>query len=79
MSIKKIELPFAISQLEAETLYSNILIFDILVKHTLIVADLPLHHKDPFDRIIIAQAMSENLEIMSSDKIFDNYPVKRVW
>lgn len=40
---------------------------------------LPLHHRDPFDRIIIAQAIAENLSIISVDEQFDAYPIKRIW
>ncbi|MFO7903100.1 MAG: hypothetical protein R6U98_10585 [Pirellulaceae bacterium] len=40
---------------------------------------MPFHHRDPFDRLLIAQAMVENVELLSSDEIFDSYPVTRVW
>ncbi len=40
---------------------------------------LPWHHRDPFDRCLIAQAMTENIEIISSDTQLDHYPIKRVW
>lgn len=40
---------------------------------------MPLHHNDLFDRILIAQAMERNVEIVSADAIFDRYGVKRVW
>jgi PIN domain nuclease of toxin-antitoxin system len=40
---------------------------------------LPYHHLDPFDRIIIAQALAENLSIIGSDAAFDAYGVERVW
>lgn len=40
---------------------------------------LPLHHRDPFDRILIAQAISNSLPIASADAIFDAYPIQRVW
>ena len=40
---------------------------------------LPLHHRDPFDRILIAQAMTNSLEIVSADTAFDAYPVRRIW
>lgn len=40
---------------------------------------LKYFHRDPFDRIIISQALSENIVIVSSDKIFDNYQVQRKW
>ncbi|NJN88188.1 MAG: type II toxin-antitoxin system VapC family toxin [Leptolyngbyaceae cyanobacterium SL_7_1] len=41
--------------------------------------NLPLHHKDPFDRILIAQAMNHSLPIISADAAFDAYPIQRVW
>jgi len=40
---------------------------------------LELFHNDPFDRLIIAQAIFENLHIISSDEVFDKYPVTRLW
>lgn len=41
--------------------------------------NLPLHHRDPFDRILIAQAISHSLPIASADVAFDAYPIQRVW
>ena len=41
--------------------------------------DLPLHHKDPFDRLLIAQSLVEGLPVISNDKAFDAYGVERVW
>ena len=40
---------------------------------------LPSHHRDPFDRMLVAQARSLNIPILSSDAIFDRYEVKRLW
>jgi PIN domain nuclease of toxin-antitoxin system len=40
---------------------------------------LPLHHRDPFDRILIAQAINNALVIVSSDVAFDAYPIERIW
>ncbi len=40
---------------------------------------LPLYHRDPFDRILIAQAITNSLTIVSVDKAFDAYPIQRVW
>ena len=40
---------------------------------------LPGPHRDPFDRMLIAQAQAENLAIVSNDKIFDSYGVRRIW
>ncbi len=48
-------------------------------EHVLAVSPLPLHHRDPFDRLLIAQAIVEKLELVSVDPVFDRYPVERVW
>jgi PIN domain nuclease of toxin-antitoxin system len=47
--------------------------------HTAQVVVLPFHHKDPFDRLLIAQAIVENMPIISADTTFDSYPVRRIW
>ena len=39
----------------------------------------PLHHRDPFDHLIIAQAMSEGMTLVSADAAFDAYGVPRLW
>lgn len=43
------------------------------------VATLPFHHRDPFDRLLAAQALNDELTIVSADPIFRKYDVKRVW
>jgi PIN domain nuclease of toxin-antitoxin system len=40
---------------------------------------LPLHHRDPFDRLLAAQALELDLPLLSSDRIFDLYGVTRIW
>lgn len=45
-------------------------------RHTLHVATLPLHHRDPFDRLLIAQAQLEDLTVVTSDDDFERYDVK---
>jgi len=47
--------------------------------HILENEQLPFHHKDPFDRIIIAQAIVEQMSVITSDDAFDAYPIKRIW
>lgn len=56
--------------------------FDLLnieMQHVSVVADLPFHHRDPFDRLLIAQSMSEQFPIVSNDAKFDDYQVHRLW
>jgi PIN domain nuclease of toxin-antitoxin system len=49
-------------------------------KHAYALFDLPLHHRDPFDRQIIAQALTEDIPIVTSDKIFRRYRgLKIIW
>jgi PIN domain nuclease of toxin-antitoxin system len=56
--------------------------FDLLpieTKHASQLISLPFHHRDPFDRILIAQAIEENMTLVSIDTVFDNYAVTRIW
>ena len=78
-SVKKLLLPFELRKLTEEIKNMNIAILDISSEHLIKVADLPFHHKDPFDRLIISQAIIENLPIISSDKNFDYYEIKNIW
>lgn len=54
-------------------------LLDIKIHHITVVATLPLHHRDPFDRLLIAQAMVEKIPILSADSAFDAYPIQRLW
>ena len=53
-------------------------VLPISARHVYAVADLPLHHKDPFDRLIVAQARVEGLPVVSEDPWFRVYGVERV-
>lgn len=56
--------------------------FDLLgieLQHATLVEILPPHHRDPFDRLLIAQALAENIPIVSRDESFDAYGVTRLW
>jgi PIN domain nuclease of toxin-antitoxin system len=58
---------------------SDILLLPIAFEDTAQLLNLPLYHSDPFDRILIAQAINHSLIIISTDKKFDAYPIQRVW
>ena len=47
--------------------------------HSVKVYELPLHHNDPFDRLLIAQALVEEMVILTSDRDFKKYPVEVLW
>jgi PIN domain nuclease of toxin-antitoxin system len=56
--------------------------FEILhidYRHTAALIDLPLHHRDPFDRLLVAQALVEDIPIVSSDPSLRAYAVRRLW
>ena len=52
---------------------------DLEVSHAAALISLPFHHRDPFDRLLIAQAMVEQMQIVSIDGAFDAYQIKRLW
>ncbi|NWF60748.1 MAG: type II toxin-antitoxin system VapC family toxin [Fischerella sp.] len=54
-------------------------ILPISMAHLAVVARLPFHHRDPFDRLLIAQAMVEQVSIVSADAVFDSYTINRTW
>ena len=54
-------------------------VLPILPTHTARVIGLPFHHRDPFDRLLVAQALAENIPISSSDSILDAYGITRLW
>lgn len=54
-------------------------LLNISLGHALHVEKLPPHHRDPFDRMIIAQSFLENIPVLSSDEAFDAYGIQRFW
>ena len=80
ISIRKYRLadPLADYIAEAVQLY-GLRILPIDVRHAEAIVTLPHHHKDPFDRMLIAQSVVENVALVSSDEAFDAYPITRLW
>lgn len=72
------ELPFMVF-VEQQLSVNNIGLLNINLDHITIIATLPFHHRDPFDRLIIAQAMVEQLPILSADTVLDAYAIARFW
>ena len=54
-------------------------VLDISMEHALRVASLRMWHRDPFDRMIVAQALTEGLPVLSNDEALDAYGVQRLW
>jgi PIN domain nuclease of toxin-antitoxin system len=58
---------------------NKVQLLQIEVPHLLTLESLPYHHRDPFDRLLAAQALTENLPFVSVDTLFDSYSVQRLW
>jgi PIN domain nuclease of toxin-antitoxin system len=54
-------------------------ILPIEPRHTSVLTTIPYHHRDPFDRLLVAQAMVEGMPLVSADARLDPYPVTRLW
>ena len=54
-------------------------VLPITVEYADVQASLPRHHGDPFDRLLVAQAVVEQLALVSSDAVFESYGIQRVW
>ncbi len=67
--------PYVLSKLAENRIKS----LPISIDHLLALERLPMHHRDPFDRILIAQGLEEKLPIITSDPLFRNYPVEVIW
>lgn len=51
----------------------------VRISHIAKVVSLPFHHRDPFDRMIVAQCAAEGLSVVSLDSVFDKYSLRRLW
>ncbi|BAB77673.1 type II toxin-antitoxin system VapC family toxin [Anabaena sp. FACHB-709] len=65
--------------IETQQRVNNLQILPIELSHIYALDSLPNHHRDPFDRIVIAQAISEKIPLLSTDTVFDAYPVEKIW
>jgi PIN domain nuclease of toxin-antitoxin system len=80
LSLKKLNLPAAIERYLPQQMSMNgFETLEISFRQTMGTAALPWHHRDPFDRLLAAQALEEKLGIVSRDAIFDSYGLKRIW
>jgi PIN domain nuclease of toxin-antitoxin system len=64
--------------IESQIQINDFQILSLNLLHFERVAQLPFQHRDPFDRMIIAQAITENVPVISYDQVFDSYVVKRL-
>ena len=79
VSLRKLSLLKPLAQIIKEIEESDALVLGISSAHTLLIEQLPLHHRDPFDRMLIAQASVEGLTIVTRDPHFVDYGVGVLW
>lgn len=79
LAIGKLTLRLPLAEMVREQREQNgFEILPITFNHVMALENLPMHHKDPFDRLLIAQAQFENLPLLSADAVFDQYPIRRL-
>ncbi len=79
-ALEKLELSQPPRDFLEERIRNNALIrLPINLSHTYRLSHLPLHHRDPFDRLLITQAQEEDLPVLSADSAFDLYDVEVIW
>lgn len=76
MSLKKLEMSIPFNELEKFLEENEFAILDYTFEHLNTLLKLPFHHSDPFDRLIISQAITDNLKIITHDESFALYDVK---
>ena len=80
IALRKYTLPQPYQQfMESQITTNDFRILHIEPRHTALLTDMSKHHKDPFDRLLIAQAIAEDISLVSRDDILDRYGVNRRW
>jgi PIN domain nuclease of toxin-antitoxin system len=75
----KLTLRLPLPDVVAHQQANGLLVLPVTLPHPLAVETLPPVHKDPFDRLLVAQAVVEGAELVSADPVFSHYPVRVLW
>lgn len=79
-SLGRLELRKPASKLIPEQVEKNAFgVLPLHLSHTLVVENLPAHHRDPFDRLLVGQAFSEKIPIVTGDSLVAQYPIRAIW
>lgn len=80
VQLGKLNLDISLSEIvKDQTKINDVQILPMKLSHIWTLDTLPYYHKDPFDRLLISQAITENLIILGVDSVFDSYPVEKIW
>jgi PIN domain nuclease of toxin-antitoxin system len=75
----RLQLPATVEEYVAEKAASGFFLLPVEWNHAAAVEKLPFHHRDPFDRLLVAQALTDDLTIVSGDAALRRYGVRLVW
>lgn len=79
-TLRRIEIPGTTSAFLTDAIARHdLVVLDVTMHHAVAAGELPLHHKDPFDRLLVAQARLEGLSVASPDRVFRRYGVRTMW
>lgn len=80
VQIGKLGLPKPVSTYLTSRLAANgVSILPLTLDHVMRLEEIPLHHRDPFDRILVAQGIEEDLPLITNDPLFRQYPIQVIW
>ena len=79
LQLGKLRLSLPLADIVSQQQANGIIELPVTTAHALAVEELPPVHKDPFDRLLIAQANIEGANLVSADHVFSQYPVRTVW
>ncbi len=79
VSLWKLKLPHSLEKTYDSIFRCGFVLLPFNLPHLLRIAELPWHHRDPFDRMIVAQSFCEDMPVLSADSEFEAYGVSRIW
>lgn len=78
--IGRVDLPAPLMDIiEQQSTHNGIMILPMNLKHMQALTVIPNYHADPFDRMLVAQAMTENMVIVTANKLIAKYPIETIW
>ena len=79
LQVGKLTLRAPLSQIVADQQANGVQVLAVNLSHALAVESLPPAHRDPFDRLLAAQCIAEDMDLVTADPIFAQYPVRVLW
>jgi PIN domain nuclease of toxin-antitoxin system len=77
--IGKFSLTMPLAEIVERQSEEGVVILPVRLDHVLTLDSLPIHHKDPFDRLLIAQASAEKAVLVTHDALISQYPIETIW